>query len=105
MADASLRSDPGPVADVQVADYADLSRQGDAVAERRATGDPDLGDDDAALSDVTLWAMCTRLSIFVPAPTRVSPTEPRSMQTLAPTSTSSSSTHRPTCGTFLCWFS
>src|SRR3989304_2252342 len=46
----------------------------------------------------TLWATCTRLSILVPGPTTVSPTLPRSIVVLAPTSTSSPSTQRPTWG-------
>ena len=47
---------------------------------------------------VQLCAMCTRLSIFVPWPMRVSPSAPLSIVTLAPIQTSSSITSRPCCG-------
>ena len=47
---------------------------------------------------VTPCAICTRLSILLPAPTRVSPTAGRSIAELAPISTSSSITTPPTCG-------
>ena len=43
-----------------------------------------------------LWPICTRLSIFVPRPITVSPKVARSTVTLAPISTSSSTTTRPT---------
>src|SRR5574344_134187 len=36
----------------------------------------------------TLWAICTKLSIFTPSPITVSSSAPRSMQVLAPISTS-----------------
>src|ERR1700722_18280885 len=45
-----------------------------------------------------LCPMCTRLSIFVPHPMRVSPCAPRSIVVLAPISTSSSTKSRPCCG-------
>ena len=51
---------------------------------------------------LTPCATCTRLSIFVPAPMRVSPTAGRSTAACAPISTSSSITTRPTCGIFWC---
>ena len=47
----------------------------------------------------TLCPICTRLSRREPAPMTVSCVEPRSIVLLAPISTSSSSTTRPTCGT------
>src|SRR3984885_9253871 len=47
-----------------------------------------------------LWPMCTRLSIFVPRPMRVSSSAPRSIVVLAPISTSSSITNLPTWGNF-----
>ena len=46
----------------------------------------------------TLCAICTRLSIFVPAPITVSSMLPRSIVVFAPISTSSSTMQRPTCG-------
>ena len=49
-----------------------------------------------------LWPICTRLSIFVPRPMTVSPRVARSTVTLAPISTSSSTTTRPTWGIFRC---
>ena len=50
----------------------------------------------------TLCAICTRLSIFVPAPITVSSMLPRSIVVFAPISTSSSMMQRPTCGIFTC---
>src|SRR5271170_465164 len=47
-----------------------------------------------------LCPMCTRLSIFVPRPIRVSSSAPRSIVVFAPISTSSSITSLPTCGNF-----
>ena len=47
----------------------------------------------------TLCAICTRLSMRVPAPMTVSSSAPRSTVVLAPISTSSSITTRPSCGT------
>ena len=47
----------------------------------------------------TLWAICTRLSIFAPRPMRVTPRVARSTQLFAPISTSSSTTTTPACGT------
>src|SRR3954470_3481613 len=44
---------------------------------------------------------CTRLSTFAPSPMRVSPTDARSMQALACTSTFDAMTTRPDC-TILC---
>ena len=49
-----------------------------------------------------LWPICTRLSIFVPRPITVSPRVARSIAMLAPISTSSSTTTRPTWGIFRC---
>ena len=46
-----------------------------------------------------LCAIWTRLSIFVPSPTVVEPNLARSMQELAPISTSSPMTTFPMCGT------
>ena len=46
------------------------------------------------------WPICTKLSSFAPRRTNVSPSAGRSMQLLAPTSTSSSTIARPTCGIF-----
>ena len=48
----------------------------------------------------TEWPTCTRLSILVPRPMRVSLMEARSMAARAPISTSSSTTTIPTCGIF-----
>ena len=47
----------------------------------------------------TLCPICTRLSSREPAPITVSPAEPRSTVLLAPISTSSCSSTRPSCGT------
>jgi hypothetical protein len=49
---------------------------------------------------VQLCPICTRLSILVPRPIRVSPSVPRSTVELAPISTSSSSQTRPTLWIF-----
>src|SRR6266576_2255998 len=46
----------------------------------------------------TLCPICTRLSIIVPGPITVSCPEPRSIVVLAPISTSSPITTRPSCG-------
>ena len=49
-----------------------------------------------------IWTLCAiwqRLSILLPAPMRVAPNLPRSMQVQEPISTSSSSTTFPRCGT------
>ena len=46
----------------------------------------------------TLWAICTKLSIFVPLPITVSPNVALSIVTHAPISTSSSILTIPTCG-------
>ena len=59
---------------------------------RRAAGDADLRRQQHVLPTPTPCAICTRLSILVPAPIRVSPTAGRSMVVLAPISTSSSIT-------------
>ena len=79
--------------------HPDLPRERHRLLERRAAGDPDLsGKQRRARRRVTPCAICTRLSIFAPAPIRVSPTAGRSMVVFAPISTSSSITTSPTCG-------
>ena len=74
----------------------------DVVADRRAAGDPDLRREQHARPIATPCATCTRLSIFVPAPIRVSPIAGRSIVEFAPISTSSSITTSPCCGIFRC---
>src|SRR5207245_129981 len=49
----------------------------------------------------TLCPICTRLSIIEPAPITVSCPDPRSIVVLAPISTSSPITTRPSCGTLI----
>ena len=78
----------------EVAGDADLPGERDAVLDDGAAGDADLrGEQHVAARRVTPWAICTRLSIFVPAPMRVSPTAGRSIVEFAPISTSSSIDH------------
>ncbi len=48
-----------------------------------------------------LWPIWHRLSILVPLPTEVAPVWARSMQVLAPISTSSPRVTMPTCGIFI----
>ena len=70
---------------------------------RRAAGDADLRRQQHVCGrSSTPCAICTRLSIFVPAPIRVSPTAGRSIVEFAPISTSSSMTTPPICGIFWC---
>jgi len=50
----------------------------------------------------TLWPIWTKLSIFVPAPTRVTPKRARSTHELAPISTSAPISTMPTWGILWC---
>ena len=100
---AALRARPRAFADADVAGDADLPRQHHVVLDHGAAGDADLrGEQRRGGRRVTPWAICTRLSIFVPAPIRVSPTAGRSIVVLAPISTSSSITTSACCGIFRC---
>ena len=53
-----------------------------------------------SLPIATEWPICTRLSILLPRPMRVSCSAARSTAVSAPISTSSSITTMPTCGIF-----
>ena len=59
---------------------------------------PTCATSSACSPTVTPCAICTRLSILVPRPMRVSPTAGRSMVVFAPISTSSSMTTTLCCG-------
>ena len=91
--DAGLRRRNRARADRDVAGDAHLAGERDVVLELGAAGDADLRGEQHVRPDRSRrGAICTRLSIFVPAPMRVSPTAGRSIVVLAPISTSSSMT-------------
>jgi len=50
----------------EMAGYTHLSPQDYALADVYTSRDPNLGNDDGALPTVTLWPICTRLSILTP---------------------------------------
>ena len=76
----------------EMATDADLPAEHHLVADLGAAGDADLRCHQHVRPTVTPWPICTRLSIFVPALIRVSPTAGRSTVVFAPSSTSSSMT-------------
>ena len=91
---AGLRGGDHALADGDVAGDPDLPGQRDLVLDRRCCRRRRPAPPAARCGRlVTPWATWTRLSIFVPAPMRVSPTAGRSTVVLAPISTSSSMHH------------
>ena len=100
--DAGLGGGDGAVADLAVPGDADLSGENDVLADIGGAGQVPPARTASVFSPTREpWPTCTRLSIFAPLAMRVSPTLARSMQALAWTSTSSSSTAGPDC-TILC---
>src|SRR5213075_1777193 len=97
--DTGLCGDDRFGADFQVASQADLAGESDEISKLGASRDPGLRHQRQCSPMLTLWAIWTRLSIFVPRPIEVGPSAPRSIVVLAPISTSSRTTTKPICGT------
>jgi len=69
------------------------------VLHHHGTGEPGLRRHHHVAADAAVVRTCTMLSSLVPSPITVTPSAARSMQQLAPISTKSPISTRPTCGT------